>query len=581
MKTFIRLLKLTAPLYRRFLAAALLGTATIAASIGLLGSAAFLIATAALHPSIAEIQVAVVGVRFFGISRGIFRYFERLFSHDLTFRILAEIRVHFMARMEKLAPAILVDHSGGELLDGAIGSIETLQHFFIRCLSPVLIAVLTGLGTALFLAWFAPGPALVFTVFFMLSALGLPLLSWRFSLDDGRNTAHLKETLSHDLVEIIQETAELQVDGAMDRRVDSFINSGRILAEKEISAARRDAFHFALGPIFQHSAVWAILFVGIPLLRPDVLTGPVLASLALIAMAAFEASIPLPQAARLLRHQVQAGRKVFSLLDRQPTVEAPREPQPISESGGDSLSDLEIRNLSFRYPGTSAFVLQDINLRIEAGERLALTGPSGAGKSTLFQLLLRFFDPSLGTICYRGVDLKHLDLDQLRRRLGMLSQRNHLFTGTIAENLLMADPHAPPEDILSVCRQAEIEEEIRRMPDGLDTWIGSAGLKLSGGQRRRLAMARTLLQKPEVFLLDEPTAHLDRRTASRLLDSIFEHAGDRTVIHITHRLERMDRYDRVIYFDDGHLVESGTHRELIEKNGPYCRMFRVAGRILD
>lgn len=579
MRNFYRLLRWLGPLIWNVIAAVLLGAATIVASVGLLGSAAYLIAAAALHPSIAELQVAIVGVRFFGISRGVFRYAERLISHDLSFRILAEIRVHFMQRLEKLAPAIFMRHSGGELLNTALGGIEGLQNLFIRSLGPPMVGILIGFGVSAFLGCFSLHLALLFATFYGLSLFVLPLVAWKMEELESARSEGLKKLLSRGLVELIENAGEFKISGAMARRADGWLEQSRRLEVVERISALRDAISTGLGLVLQHGAVWVVLVAGIPLLQSGVLSGPTLAALSLVVMAAFEGSASLPQAARQLHHQLRAAGNIFELLDEPVPIFEELRPRPLPRCR-EASPRIQFEALNFGYEEMDAFALSKIDLEVEPGARIALTGVSGSGKSTLFHLLLRLYDPSEGRILYEGEDIRRLNLDELRRSLGLLAQRTQLFTGTVLENLRIPRPGAKIEEVEQACRKARIFEELQALPAGLETWIGTGGLQLSGGQRRRLALARLLLQNPRVLLLDEVTAHLDRENSAALMEALFEHAGERSLIHITHRLENMERYDEILVLDQGRIVERGRHDELLDAGGYYASLWKAGRDIL-
>ncbi len=553
-----------------------LGTATVSASVGLMGTAAWLIATAALHPTIAELQIAIVGVRFFGVSRGIFRYAERLISHELTFRLLARLRVWFIERLAPLAPARLLDTSVGDLLDRAVGDIETLQSFFIRVLFPPLVAVGIGVGVGCFLAWYSVGAAMMFTLFFVLTGVVVPGVSWISARAEGRRSAAVRSAITDAVVDCVQGMSEML---AFDRcrSYRAMVEGFRLdLSKIERRAAFSDALTTGVGILLTHLSTVAILLVTIPLVRSDAISGVMLAVLCLVAVAAFEAVVPLPEAARQLQHQGTSATRLLEILDSNPAVLPPADPSTQPWKNGDQHSPSLIFNgVSHTYENTTRPALKSLDLSVRAGERIAVVGPSGAGKTTLAHLVQRFWDPTAGRILIDGIDIKHLDLDELRRSIGVVSQDTFLFSGTLAENLRLAQPSASRSELETVCRHAALESTINTMPEGLDTWIGEQGHGLSGGQRQRLSVARTLLQQPAILILDEPTAQLDGPTGSQLLHQIFQAFASTTTLHITHRLVEMENYDAIVVLDEGSLVERGTHSDLIECDGLYRRLWET------
>lgn len=569
-----RLATLILPFRWSIVKAFTLGTATIGASVGLMGTAAWLIATAALHPSIADLQIAVVGVRFFGVSRGVFRYLERLISHNLTFKFLAGLRVWFIESLAPLAPARLLDRSVADLVDRAVSDIETLQTFTIRVLTPPLVALAVGLGVGSFIMWFSPPAAVVFALFFFLAGAVAPVMTWILARSEGPRSSFLRAGLGEAVVDYVQGLSELMVFHRSRSHRLSIAAIKKQLAESERSSAFTDAITTGAGVLLTSLSAVGILIVAIPLVRSGHLSGVMLAVVCLVAVAAFEATTPLPQAARHVHRNVASARRLFEILDAPPSVEPP--PDPVTPAwvrpGGHSPS-LTFQSLFHTYPEASHPAIRDLDLEIEAGARVALVGPSGAGKSTLAHLVQRFWDPDAGRILIDGSDIRQLDLDDLRRSVGLVSQNTSLFSGTIAENLLLAQPSASRDELEAVCLTAALDSTLATLPEGLDTWIGEQGQRLSGGQRQRLGIARTLLQAPAILILDEPTAQLDGPTAATMLTQIFQAFKKTTTLHISHRLVLMETYDAIVVIDDGRVVQRGLHSDLVTRQGLYRRLW--------
>lgn len=579
--TLRRLAKLVLPFRWSIVSALGLGTATIGASVGLMGTAAWLIATAALHPSIADLQIAVVGVRFFGVSRGVFRYLERLISHNLTFKFLAELRVWFIESLAPLAPARLLDRSVADLVDCAVSDIEALQTFTIRVLSPPMVALAIGLGAGSFILWFSPSAAFIFALFFFLAGSLVPLITLISARLEGQRTSSVRAGLGEAVVDYVQGLSELMVFHRHRTHRRMIASLREKLTATERGSAITDAVTTGTGILFTHLSAVGILIVGIPLVRSGNLSGVMLAVICLVAVAAFEAATPLPQAARHVQRNVASAGRLFEILDARPSVESP--PDPVTPSWvlpGTPSPSLAFRGLSHTYPGAFQPAIKDLNLEIGAGARVALVGPSGAGKSTLAHLVHRFWDPESGRILIDDSDIRHLNLGDLRRSIGLVSQDTSLFAGTIADNLLLARPSASIDELEAVCRTAALDSTLAAFPNGLDTWIGEQGQRLSGGQRQRLGLARTLLQEPAILILDEPTAQLDGPTATTMLAQIFQAFDGTTTLHISHRLVNMETYDAVIVIDGGQVVQQGLHSDLVTQHGLYRRLWDAEHSVL-
>lgn len=555
----------------------LLSTLTIGSSVALIGTSAWLISTAGLHPSVADLGVSVVGVRFFGISRGLFRYLERLVSHNVTFRLLARLRVWFYEKLEPLAPARLLDYKSGDLLARVIGDVETLENFYVRVISPSLTAILIGLLVAVFFASFFPPIALVLIGFFLILGLLLPLLAQLASRRPGQRLILQRADIQSQLVDGIQGIADLLAFGRGADRLQQISNAGKTYGRTQKEMARINGVHSALGTLFTNLGVWLVLLLVIPQVTAGNIKGVMLGTFALMTLASFEAVTPLPLAAQMWNASREAAKRLFEVVDADPPVKEIRDQRLEMNSS----IDLQFSSLSFSYPNQLAPALQKISFTIPEGQSIAIVGPSGAGKSTIANLLLRFWDYEIGDIHLGGVSLKSLDQDEVRKRLALVSQNSYFFNTSIRENLRLARRSASPEEVEAAARAAQIHEFILGLPKGYDTLIGEQGFRLSGGERQRLAIARALLRNSPILILDEPTANLDPQTEKQVLDTLFETMRQKTSLLITHRLVGLENVDEILVMDDGKIVERGTQTELVKRKGLYRRLWDLQNQILS
>ncbi len=567
-----RLLGLVVPERRRGALAVLLQVLTVLAGVGLMGTSAWLISTAALHPSIAVLQVAIVGVRFFGLSRGVFRYLERLVAHDVTLRLLTRLRVRVYRALEPLAPARLVSLRSGDVLGRVLEDVGTLEGLYVRLVGPsvsaLLIAVVVGalllpLGTALSVAALAG-----------LGVAGVLVsgVAARAGRDAGRRVVETRADLGARLTDGVQGVAEILAFGAEEAHAVRVSALGGTLVAEQGRLARASALGGSLVGLTADLSVVTVLALAIPAVRDGGLDGTQLAVAALVTLAAFEGVAALPAAWQGLGATKAAARRLFEVLDTPPEVVEPRGrtvgPEPEAPL-------LELRDLSFTYPGAPRPALDGINLQLRRGQRLAVVGASGSGKSTLAHLLLRFWEVPEGALWLRGRDVRSLSPDAVRDGIAFSAQRTHLFTGTLRENLLLAHPDASEEQMGRAVEAAQLTDLVSRPPDGLDTWIGEQGLQLSGGERQRLALARAFLRPASILLLDEPTAHLDAVTERRVLDEIVRAGDGRATLLITHRLVGLDPFDEVVVLESGHVQERGSAVDLASQGGVFARMLAL------
>jgi len=526
--------------------------------------------------------VSVVGVRFFGIARGLFRYLERLVSHNVTFRLLARLRVWFYEKLEPLAPARLMEYKSGDLLARVIGDVETLENFYVRVISPSLTAVATGLIVALFFAAFYMPIAFTLIGFFVLLGLVLPLLAQLFSRAPGGRLINQRAELQSQLVDGIQGIADLLAFGRGTARAGQIAEIGTRYGQTQNQMARINGVYSALGTLFTNLGLWLVLALTIPQVTSGSIQGVMLGTFALMTFASFEAVNPLPLAAQMWNASREAARRLFEVVDAEPAVK---------EDTRYSISDIRVANIeysniafshvSFAYPSQATLTLRDLNFRIPEGKSIAIVGSSGAGKSTIANLLLRFWDYEVGEITLGSISLKALDPQEVRKKIALVAQNSYFFNTSIRENLRLARRSITQEEMESAARAAQIHDFIASLPKGYDTLIGEQGLRLSGGERQRLTLARALLKQAPILIFDEPTANLDPLTEKEVLKTLFEALRGKTGLLITHRLVGLENMNKILVLDNGQVVEHGTHQELLKQAGHYRRLWDLQSQILD
>ena len=557
------------------------GTATVLCGMGLMGASAYIISAAALHPSIATLQIAIVGVRFFGLGRGCFRYVERLFSHDATFRILAQIRVSLFQGLDRLKPARIVGFRSGDLLSRATQDISGLEAFYVRSIAPPVIGFLIMLITSVYLVSYGMEIFLAYILIALAVACFLPaLVSW-MSKKPGAAVTEAKQGLSVAILDGLQGLADLCAYRQVENQVELVRSENRKLADAQAKISTVQAVQVTLGLVGTYLGGWAVLYLAIPRVENGAIAGVYLAMLVLVALFSFEAITPLPAAAQSLTLNLQATRRILEVTHHGEKSESPNSANFLPEQ-----FNLEITGLRFAYPvqkgmmdereeKASRSVLDGIDISLPRGKKIAIVGPSGVGKTTLIQLLLGFWDGYQGTIFINKQNHKQYTSEQLCQNLAVVPQGSFLFNGTIRDNLLLAQPERSESDLLEACRIAQIDDFVDSLPDGLDTWVGEQGLRLSGGERQRIILARALLKKSHLLILDEPTANLDAITESKVMEGILRSNRKQSVILSTHRLVAMELLDEILVIREGKIEERGRHNDLLALGGYYRRMWEL------
>ena len=560
----------------------LLGFLTVGSSIGLLATSAWTIAGAALQPSIAELQVAIVGVRFFGIARGIFRYAERLASHQVTLRVLGAIRVWFYATIEPLAPARLAGYRSGDLLARVISDVGILENFYVRVVAPPLVALLTAALTATLLAGVHPSVVAPVLALQALLGIAVPLAAAALGRTPGRDLTTARARLGEAVVEGVQGAADVLAYRAEARTAGLIRTHGRQVTRAQARLAALSATSNAAGTLITWAAVAAVLTVAVPLVRAGHLPGMMLAVLALLTAASFEAVLPLGAAAQTVETSLAAARRLAQVAGQAPTatevkgarqaISAPL-PAPASASPAQPPPAIRFSEVVLRYDAAQPPALDRVTLHVPPGGLLTVVGASGAGKSTVANALLGLWPYQAGEIRIGDRELRTLDPEALRGMIGVVMQRSYLFNASIRTNLLLARPGATDAEIGAAAERAQLHRFIRTLPAGYDTVIGENGVQLSGGERQRLAIARALLKDAPILVLDEPTAALDRTTAAEVWQALEPLMQGRTTLLITHLLDHSPERGQVAVMDRGAVIELGSHHALLAANGPYRRLW--------
>lgn len=562
MKPLFHLIHLMKAFTGWILLSILMGTAAIGAGIGLLGTSSWLIASAALHPSIAELQVAIVGVRFFGISRGIFRYLERLISHSVNLHILSSLREDFYRRIEPGAPANLYSYRSGDLLQRMMGDLETLENFYVRVAAPVIVAFVIATGTSLFVGGYLAECGVILAAGLLTNGLLLPIFDLFLSRPWIKNLTLAHADVSAFTVEGVQGLEDLQAYHAHSRWVRTINEKSSQAAMIQNKITAISAMGNALSLLVLNGTLLGVVCAAIPQVNAGELNGVMLAVLALVASASFESVSTMPSAAINLNSSIESANRLFRIGVTE--VESRLSDRKIPLPPG---NELIFDNINLIYPGALQPALKGITINLHKGEKKAIVGVSGAGKSSILNLLMCFQAPSSGNIRIDGINLHSI--------FGVVSQSPYFFSASLRENLLLARSGLSDQTILETLEEVELGEWAGTLPDGLDTWLGENGVKMSAGERQRLAFARLILQDSPILLLDEPTANLDPINETLILDHLLTVFHNKSIVLVTHRLNLLERMDEILVLDHGEIVERGKYADLMASGGKFKRMIDI------
>ncbi|MCD0205636.1 cysteine/glutathione ABC transporter ATP-binding protein/permease CydC [Klebsiella aerogenes] len=543
-----------------------LAIVTLLASIGLLTLSGWFLSASAVV-GVAGIysfnyMLPAAGVRGAAIIRTAGRYFERLVSHDATFRVLQHLRVATFSKLLPLSPAGLARFRQGELLNRIVADVDTLDHLYLRVISPLVGALVVILVVTIGLSVLDVTLALTLGGIMLATLLLLPPLFYRAGKPTGEQITQLRGQYRQQLTSWLQGQAELMLFNASDRYRKQMEKTEQRWQEAQRRQAELTALSQALMLLIGGIAVIAMLWMASEGVGGNSQPGALIALFVFCALAAFEALAPVTGAFQHLGQVIASARRITQITEQQPEVTFSQQaPQSFSQVA------LTLNEVTFSYPQQSAPALKDISLQVAAGEHIAILGRTGCGKSTLLQLLTRAWDPANGQIQLNGQPLSEQSETTLRQAMSVVPQRVHLFSATLRDNLLLAAPQVSDARLADILARVGLEKLLE--DSGLNSWLGEGGRQLSGGELRRLAIARALLHDAPLMLLDEPTEGLDATTESQILDLLSEVMHDKTVLMVTHRLRGLARFNQIIVMDNGQIIEQGSHAELLAKQGRY------------
>ncbi|MFP4289655.1 MAG: thiol reductant ABC exporter subunit CydC [Bacteroidales bacterium] len=550
----------------QFALALFLSTATILAGIGLMTTSGYLISRAAQRPLIVDLFMVTAGVRFFGISRAVVRYFDRQVSHDLTFKILLTLRSSLYRKFDSFSQKWMMGKRPGDLLSGIISDVETLQNIYLRIFSPAFVAFFISVITFFMLRIFDLSIALITLTFLLVNGIAVPLVVAKMVKGRGKTEVATGSKLRIYLVDRFQGLKDLIWMGKQEQTKEQF----NTLQEKLEEVQRKNAYTAGLAEglnnLLSQLAMYSVLVISFPLVISGEIKGVWLAAIVLGVLSSFEAVQGLANAFIHYENSMEAAKRLFAVSHDQKATDktAPPKLSPVFQT----VPFIAFKEVSFSYRHEDV-TLSNISFALEPGSKTAIVGSTGSGKSTLLNLMLGFWQPDRGQITADEHDISHLNPEQYRLHFGVLAQDAYVFNRPLRENLCIADPTAADATLKSVLQQVELDA----FSDQLDLAPGNLGSRFSGGERQLFLLAMLLLKKSKIWIFDEPTANMDVNTERRVMNTIWEHRANRTLIMITHRLIGMEKMDQILVMDKGRIAERGTHDQLMTLNKLYARMY--------
>ena len=492
----------------------------------------------------------------------IFTWAESWVAHDMAYRLLAEMRVDVYNKLDPLTPAYMVRRRSGDLVSVVGGDVELVEFFFAHTITPAFVAILVPAGVLATLAFVAWPIALVLSPF---------LLAQKRSEGLGEELrSQLGDVHAH-MVDSIQGIREISAFGQGPARTGEMVDNSWRFAHFQLRFLKERAFQIGFIEGMTALGGLAVLTMSVWLMIQGDISRPQLILSVILSVAAFAPISDIARTIKQLMETLAAARRLFVVHDEPvPVVDGPG--VHAHENGSGPSPAISFDHVGFSYGEGEAQALHGVSFEVQPGQTVALVGRSGAGKTTCANLVMRFWDPSEGHVRLGGHDLKDFELEDLRRKIALVSQDTFLFNANIRDNLRLGKIDASDNEVEDAARQANAHEFIAAFPDGYDTLVGERGMQLSGGQRQRIAIARALLKNAPVLILDEATSHLDAVNERQVRQALETLMAGRTTVVIAHRLSTIRDADQIVVLDNGHAVERGSHQELLLRHGLYSQL---------
>lgn len=597
MKEFFRLLGLFKPQLPLMLLGALVSVMTILANISLLALSGWfitLMAVAGVTGITVNYFTPAAIIRFLAIVRTAGRYTERMLTHRATFNALSHLRYYFYQQLEPLLPYYRVDLRSGDLLARLQQDIDNLDNFYLRILLPIVVVFISVPIICYALAILSSTIAWVMLVALLLVAFILPMFSYLASAGLAKEKVNLESELTQALIVGVNAIKTLLVYQVAIPYQRSIAKMTKQYYDLRYRLVKINAATNVLIFLLIHFSALACLIILLPQVAANTIDIKYLVAILLLVLVSFESVSTMPLALQLLPQSLASAARLFEIIDKEKPT------QTLSEKGGlvgkglqcVKQGDIHFENLTFSYPEQETASLFNINLSIKVGEKIAIIGASGAGKSTLVNLLMGFWPTGAafvskstilndvtkvsnkGRITIADSDLSLIDHESLRQHIALMSQQGHLFDASIADNLRLAKADVTLDEMYHVCELVNLTDFINSLSDGFNTWLGSTGLGLSGGQKQKLQIAQLLLRNAKVLILDEPTKGLDRRNEEQIMTNILTHvkAQQQTLVVITHKPLMLDKMDKIVVMEQGKVIAKGSHSSLYSNNDYYKKL---------